>query len=65
MIAYLFLAVGLVLVLEGMIWAAAPQMIERMLEMLRDLPETARRQIGVLAILLGLILLWIAVLFGA
>lgn len=65
MIAYLFLAVGLVLVLEGMIWAAAPQMIERMLEMLRDLPETARRQIGVLAVLLGLILLWIAVLFGA
>lgn len=65
MFAYLCLAVGLVLVIEGLVWAAAPQAIERMLEMMRELPDAARRQMGLLAVVLGLIFLWIASLLGA
>lgn len=61
---YLFLALGLVLIVEGLAWMLAPLALERMLETLRSLPETARRQMGALAVVLGMILLWIAVAFG-
>lgn len=60
----IFLALGLVLVVEGLAYALAPSLIERMLEMLRELPEAARRQMGLLAIVSGLILIWIAYWFG-
>lgn len=58
--AILCLALGLVLIIEGLVWALAPSLVERLLESLRLLPEPARRQIGALAIVSGLILLWIA-----
>ncbi|MCB1364559.1 MAG: DUF2065 domain-containing protein [Rhodobacteraceae bacterium] len=58
------LAFGLVLIVEGLVWALAPSMVERLLEMLRDLAEPARRQIGALAIVTGLILVWIAFRLG-
>lgn len=60
MIATVFLALGLVLIVEGLVWVLAPSLVERILEALRDLPEPARRQIGGLAVVTGLILLWIA-----
>ena len=58
--ATIFLALGLVMIVEGLTWLLAPSLIEQLLEMLRSLPESARRQIGALAIVTGLILLWIA-----
>ncbi|MEO9779334.1 MAG: DUF2065 domain-containing protein [Sedimentitalea sp.] len=61
----ILLALGLVLIVEGLAWVLAPSLIEQMLEMLRNLPESARRQIGALAIVSGLILLWCAHWFGA
>ncbi|MGD9862178.1 MAG: DUF2065 family protein [Pseudodonghicola sp.] len=63
--ATVFLALGLVLLVEGLAWVLAPSLVERLLEMLRALPEPARRQIGALGIVTGLILLWIAVRLGA
>ena len=57
---FLFLAFGLVLIVEGLAWALAPSLIEQMLEILRSLPYAARRQMGFLAIVTGLILLWVA-----
>ena len=63
--ATVFLALGLVLIVEGLAWVLAPSLIEQLLEMLRALPESARRQIGALAVVTGLILLWIAHQFGA
>lgn len=65
MIATVFLALGLVLIVEGLAWVLAPSLIERMLEALRALPEPARRQIGALALVTGLILLWVAERLGA
>lgn len=65
MIATVLLALGLVLIVEGLAWVLAPSLIERMLELLRALPEPARRQIGALALVAGLILLWIANQLGA
>jgi len=60
----LFLALGLVLIVEGLAWALAPSLIEQMLEMLRNLPEAARRQMGLLAVVFGLILVWLAFWIG-
>jgi len=63
--ATVFLALGLVLIVEGLAWVLAPSLVERMLEALRALPEPARRQIGALGLVIGLILLWIAHQLGA
>ncbi|MDF1718919.1 MAG: DUF2065 domain-containing protein [Antarcticimicrobium sp.] len=63
--ATVFLAFGLVLIVEGLAWVLAPSLVERMLEALRALPEPARRQIGALGLVIGLILLWIAHQLGA
>lgn len=62
---FILLALGLVLIVEGLAWVLAPSLVERLLEMLRDLPLPARRQIGALALVSGLILLWISARFGA
>ncbi len=63
--ATVFLALGLVLIVEGLAWVLAPSLIERLLEAMRELPESARRQIGALGLVIGLILLWIAHQLGA
>jgi uncharacterized protein YjeT (DUF2065 family) len=63
--ATIILALGLVLILEGLVWVLAPSLVERLLERLRDLPEPARRQFGALAVVFGLILLWAARALGA
>jgi uncharacterized protein YjeT (DUF2065 family) len=65
MIATAFLALGLVLIVEGLAYTLAPSLVERMLEAMRQLPDDARRQIGGLALVLGLILVWGAHLLGA
>jgi len=56
--AVTLLALGLVLIVEVLAYALAPQLLERMLEILRTLPETALRQIGALAVVMGMILVW-------
>ncbi|WP_108786003.1 MULTISPECIES: DUF2065 domain-containing protein [Roseobacteraceae] len=58
--ATILLALGLVLIVEGLAYALAPSLIERMLEALRQIPEVARRQVGLLALVSGLILVWLA-----
>lgn len=60
MIATTLLALGLVLIVEGLAWLLAPSLIERTLEAVRALPEPARRQLGLLGAVFGLILLWAA-----
>ncbi|RBW62016.1 MULTISPECIES: DUF2065 domain-containing protein [Ruegeria] len=54
----ILLAFGLVLIVEGLAYALAPSLIERMLEALRSLPEQARRLAGLLSVVSGFILLW-------
>jgi len=62
--AWLLLGLGLVLLIEGLVWAAAPGAVERLLELLKNIPEDARRQVGLLACVMGLILIWLAHLLG-
>ncbi|WP_425078027.1 DUF2065 domain-containing protein [Ruegeria denitrificans] len=54
----ILLAFGLVLIVEGLAYVLAPSLVERMLEALRDMPEQARRLVGLLCVISGLILLW-------
>jgi hypothetical protein len=63
--ATILLAFGLVLIVEGLVWVLAPSLVERLLAALRGLSEGERRQFGALALITGLILLWIAHAFGA
>lgn len=60
MIAYLILAVGLVLCVEGLMIALAPSRIEEFLEQLRKLPLETRRMIGLGALAVGVVLIWLA-----
>ncbi|WP_027234725.1 DUF2065 family protein [Leisingera caerulea] len=61
---FVLLALGLVLVAEGLVYALAPSLVERLLEMLRMLSEEQRRNAGLAALALGLILVWLAFLLG-
>ena len=61
---WVLLALGLVLIVEGLAYVLAPSLIERVLEMLRTLPENTRRLIGALAIVSGLICVWFAFFVG-
>ena len=62
--AWLLLAIGLVMIVEGLAYVLAPSLVERMLEALRTLPEGTLRLMGALAIVSGLILIWCAFFIG-
>ena len=53
-------AIGLVLVFEGLVYALAPSLVERLLEALRQMDIPARRTLGLLTVVTGLIIVWIA-----
>lgn len=59
------LALGLVLIVEGLVYALAPGIIDRMLEALRAMPVEARRVMGLAAMAAGLALVWLAKALGA
>jgi uncharacterized protein YjeT (DUF2065 family) len=63
-LSLLILALGLVMIFEGLVYALAPSLLERMLEILRQMPEMAVRQIGALVVVGGLICVWAAFQIG-
>ena len=60
----LLLAFGLVMIVEGLAYALAPSLVERMLEALRSIPDGAIRQVGLLVVVSGLICVWGAYKLG-
>ena len=52
--------IALVFVIEGLVYALAPSLVERLLEALRAMPLEARRTLGMLSVVTGLLMLWIA-----
>ena len=65
MIETALLALGLVLIVEGLVYALAPSLIDQMLAALAAIPPEARRMVGLLALVLGLVLVWAAKTLGA
>ena len=61
----ILLAVGLVLVVEGLVFALAPSRLDEALELLRRLPPETRRLMGLGALAIGVLLVWLARSMGA
>lgn len=65
MIGYLFLALGLVLLIEGLVYALAPSLVEELLNALRQISLENRRLVGLVAMAIGVALVWLAASLGA
>lgn len=65
MIGTIVLAIGLVLIVEGLVLALAPSRIEDALRLLASMPAETRRLIGFGALALGVLLLALARSLGA
>ena len=53
---WVFLAIGLVFILEGLVVALAPSRIEDLLRLIAQLPIDQRRLVGLIAITVGVFL---------
>lgn len=60
MIAHVLLGVGLVLVVEGLVFALAPSRLEDILEAIAELSVESRRMIGLGAVFAGVVLVWLS-----
>ena len=52
--------IGMVLVIEGLVYALAPSLVERLLEALKEMPLEMRRNLGLLTLVTGVVILWLA-----
>ena len=57
MISTILYGLGLVLVIEGLVYVLAPQFVEKMLVSLKEMPTEQRRLVGACMALLGGVLL--------
>lgn len=57
---YLLTGLGLVLLIEGLVYALAPSIVEDLLAALRQLSLEQRRIVGMCALALGVAFLWLA-----
>ncbi len=55
----LLVAFGLVMVIEGLLWAAAPQLGTRLLAAAAETPETTLRTAGAVAVAAGCLIVWL------
>ena len=60
MITHIALAIGLVLVVEGLVIALLPDRLEELIRMLSDIPPETRRVLGLAAMAAGTGLVWFA-----
>ncbi len=54
----LIVGIGLVLVIEGLLWAVAPGFGRRMLEVASEMPESSLRTTGAVAVAIGVLIVW-------
>ncbi len=55
----LAVAIGLVLVIEGLLWALAPGFGRRMLDAASQMPESSLRAAGAFAVAAGVLIVWL------
>lgn len=63
--ATILLAIGLVLSVEGLVFALAPSRLEDALDALRKMPAETRRLLGLATLAVGVVLIWVGKSFGA
>lgn len=61
---YVLLALGLVLIFEGLVITLAPRYLEQVLRLLLTLSQDQRRLIGLVALALGGVLVTLAQILG-
>lgn len=54
------MGIGMVLVIEGLVYALAPSLVERLLEALAAMTLEQRRTLGLVALVSGIAVLWVA-----
>lgn len=57
---YLFTALGLVLVVEGLVYGGFPNAAKRLAREMIEMPETVLRVAGIAAMAAGVIIVWLA-----
>ncbi len=60
MLADLVAAIGLVFVIEGLLFAIAPDRLKSALSMIEATPKETLRTLGVVAIAIGVFIVWLA-----
>jgi uncharacterized protein len=55
----ILVAIGLVLVLEGLLWASAPHLALRLLTTAAQTPEQVLRMAGAAAVAAGVVIVWL------
>ena len=53
-------ALGLVLIIEGLVYAAAPARFKAMMARLEEIPDETLRTGGLIAVALGVAIVWLA-----
>jgi uncharacterized protein len=61
---YVLLALGFVLIIEGLVLALAPRHLEQVLRLILSLRDDQRRMVGLTALALGGVLVSLAQLLG-
>ncbi len=61
---WIALGLGLVLVIEGLVFALAPSRLDEIVEVMAKLSPEQRRVIGLVAVALGVGLVWLAKTLG-
>ncbi len=56
----LFVGIGLVLVIEGLLYALFPGGVRRMAKMAGQIPDQTLRTGGVIALALGVLIVWLS-----
>ncbi|MDV6224956.1 DUF2065 family protein [Nitratireductor aquimarinus] len=52
-------ALGLVLVIEGLVYGGMPGLAKRLAEQVLEMPDSALRTAGITAMMLGVFLVWL------
>ena len=64
MMSVILLGLGLVLVIEGLVFALAPSRLEELVKLIAETPIETRRTVGLIAVAIGVVLVWLAKSFG-
>lgn len=56
----IILGLGMVLVIEGLVFALAPSRLEDLVRLIAEMPVETRRVVGLAAVALGVLLVWLA-----
>lgn len=64
MMSEFVMALGFVLVIEGLLYALVPGQLKQMLSMLLGTPDDQLRYVGLAAMTIGVLIVWAARSFG-